>query len=128
MKHHLMWSKGLIPSKELTSGIFVLIPRFAMTRQGEIGGPSSMKAMARIWYVRSKEVALVVWGVKREEMKRADSKARGGGKEEPRREKNVVTGQPKFFMPSLLIFLCMLVCVGTRVLILNLYSGGKEKR
>lgn len=109
------WS--LIHSKELTSGIFVLISKLVVTRQGEISNPSSKKAMARIWYVRNKEATLVVWGMKREEMKWADSKARGGGKEEPRREKNVMTGWRKFFMPSLLNFLCMLVCVGTWVLI-----------
>lgn len=39
----------------------------------------------------------------------------------------MVTGRPKFFMPSLLSILCLLVCVGTWVLILNLYSGGKER-
>lgn len=69
MMHHLMWSKGLIPSKELTSGIFALILRYLVTRQGEVSNPGSKKAMARIWYVRSKEAALAVWRVKKKEIK-----------------------------------------------------------
>jgi len=64
-----MWSKAVILLKELTSGILALIPRFVVTRQGEIVSPGCKKAMARIWYVKRKEAALVVWGVKREEMK-----------------------------------------------------------
>lgn len=83
--------------------------------------------MARIWYEQQRSRTS---GFGREEggnETSADRKARGVRKEEPRSEKNGVTGRPKSFMPSLLIFLCMLVCVGTWVLILNLYSGGREE-
>lgn len=80
-------------------------------RQGASSIPSSKKkARARIWCVRSKEAALVVQGGKREEMKQAGSKASGGDKKGTMGVKNVVTGRPKFFMPSLLIF-CVCQCL-----------------
>jgi len=44
MRHHLLWGKGLTASKEVTSGIFALMLKFAETRQGEI----SAKEIARM--------------------------------------------------------------------------------
>lgn len=122
-----MWSKGQIPSQELTSGIFALIPRFVVTGQGKISSPGSKKAMARIWYVRTKGAALVVWGMERKEMKQGQVTK---PEMEEKRNHRVRTmwwqEGPNFSCQACCCFLHVLVCVGTWVLILNLYSGGKE--
>lgn len=98
-----------------------------MIRQGASSSPNSKKkAKARIWYVRSKEAALVVQGEKREETKQAGSKASGGGKEEPWGWRMWWQEGPNFYA-KLANFFCVSVCVGTWVLVLNPCYGGKEK-